>query len=143
MVQIGRANLDVHSLLTMSFLSILGIQAIFAGLFTKLYAHLLGLLPTTRSFVNRLKKFSLEKFLLLFAVIGLIGFSIFTINIWNWYTRGFPALDTRVTMRQVVPALTLVTISAQGVFNCFMFSMLFLKTKSPLGKEIKDILERE
>jgi glycosyltransferase involved in cell wall biosynthesis len=140
-VRIGPADLDLHSLLTMSFMSIVGIQVIYAGLFTNLYAHLIGLLPTTSIFIERLKKFSLEKFLVLFGVVGLSGLVMFLANFWDWYSRGFPALDTDVTMRQIVPALTLITIGIQGFFNCFMFSMLFLKTKATDDTRLKDSLE--
>ncbi len=128
-VQIGPANLDIHSLLTMSFAAVLGIQSIFAGLFANLYAHKIGVIPSSTAFLDRLKSFSLEKLLLLFFAIGVAGISLFSHSLWDWYSRGFPALDSRVTMRQVVPALTLITIAGQGIFNCFMFSMLFLKTK--------------
>ncbi|OGR00342.1 MAG: hypothetical protein A2505_08405 [Deltaproteobacteria bacterium RIFOXYD12_FULL_55_16] len=140
-VQIGSANLGVHSLLTMAFMAIVGIQVIYAGLFINLYAHLIGLLPITSKFIERLKKFSLEKFLLAFAGVGLIGLGIFIGNFWGWYSQGYPALDIYVTMRQVVPALTLMTISVQGVFNCFMFSILFLKTRNTESTVIKDSLE--
>jgi len=140
-VKIGPANLDLHSLLTTSFMAIVGIQVIYAGLYTNLYAHLIGLLPTTSTFIERLKKFSLEKFLVVFGGIVLIGLAIFLDNFWDWYTRGFPALDTYVTMRRIVPALTLITVGIQGIFNCFMFSILFLKTKAIDNTSIKDSLE--
>jgi len=140
-VQIGSANLDLHSLLTTSFMAIVGIQVIYAGLFTNLYAHLIGLLPTTSTFIERLKKFSLEKFLVVFGGIAFIGLAIFLANFWDWYTKGFPALDTYVTMRRIVPALTLITVGIQGIFNCFMFSILFLKTKAIDDTSIKDSLE--
>ncbi|QEM66789.1 glycosyltransferase family 2 protein [Geobacter sp. FeAm09] len=140
-VRIGPAVLDVHSLLTMSFMTIVGIQTIFAGLFANLYAHLIGILPTDTAFIKQLKRFSLEKLLVVFGAIGLAGIIIFSISFWGWYAAGYPALDVRVTMRHVIPALTLITIAGQGIFNCFMFSMLFLKTKNPIGSGINDHLE--
>lgn len=140
-VRIGPANLDVQSLLTMAFMMVVGIQVIYAGLFAKLYAHLIGIQPTSTAFIKRLKKFSLEKLLVVFLTISLGGFGLFAFNLWDWYARGFPALDTEVTMRQVVPALALVTIGVQGVFNCFMFSLLFLKTKDQDEAGIRDNLE--
>lgn len=45
MVQVGTAKLDVHSMLVMSFLSVLGAQAVFTGLFARLYSSLHGILP--------------------------------------------------------------------------------------------------
>ena len=140
-VRIGPANLDVHTLLTMAFMAMLGIQTIFTGLFANLYAHLIGILPTTTPFIKRLQKFSLEKLLVIALVIGLAGFTIFAVTFWDWYTAGFPELDYRVTMRRIIPALTLIAIAGQAIFNGFMFSMLFLKTSSAPGKNISEKLE--
>jgi hypothetical protein len=140
-VQIGSANLDVHSLVTMSFLVILGIQTIFAGLFVKLYAHVVGILPSTSQFTERLKRFSLERFLVFFVFLGITGLALFIASFMGWYSAGFSDLDTRTTMRHVIPALTLLTISGQGIFNCFMFSVLFLKTKTQYETAIKDEVE--
>ena len=140
-VRIGPANLDVHTLLTMAFMAMLGIQTIFTGLFANLYAHLIGILPTTTPFIKRLQKFSLEKLLVIALVIGLAGFTIFAVTFWDWYTAGFPELDYRVTMRRIIPALTLIAIAGQAIFNGFMFSMLFLKTSSALGRNISEKLE--
>jgi hypothetical protein len=127
-VHIGAANLDVHTLLTMAFLAILGIQAIFTGLFASLYAHLIGILPINTAYVERLRKLSLEKLLAVSLVLGIAGLIIFSTTFWGWYSDGFPNLDYRVTMRRVIPALTLMTISGQAIFNGFMLSVLFLKT---------------
>jgi glycosyltransferase involved in cell wall biosynthesis len=140
-VEIGAAKLDVHSLLTMAFMEILGIQTIFTGIFANLYAHLTGILPTTSSFYKRLRSLTLEKLLVGAAAVGLAGIAIFGATFWDWYTAGFPELDYRVTMRRVIPALTLITISAQAVFNGFMLSMLFIKTRNLAGKSISDKLE--
>lgn len=140
-VRIGAANLDVHSLLTMAFLAILGIQTIFTGLFANLYAHLIGILPTTTPFIERVRKFSLEKLLIMALAIGLAGLTIFITIIWNWYAAGFPDLDCRLTMRRIIPALTLITISGQAIFNGFMLSVLFLKTSSTIGRDVNDRLE--
>jgi hypothetical protein len=140
-VHVGAANLDVHTLLTMAFLAILGIQTIFTGLFANLYAHLIGILPVNTTFVERLRKLSLEKLLIVSLAIGLTGLTIFLAAFWDWYAAGFPELDYRVTMRRIIPALTLMTISGQAIFNGFMLSVLFLKTSSPVGRNINERLE--
>jgi glycosyltransferase involved in cell wall biosynthesis len=132
-VQIGRANLDVHSLVTTAFLAVIGCQAIFAGAFANLYAQRVGILPSVPRFVESLKRFSLEKLLIISVLVGLAGFAWFFGTFWRWYATGFPQLDYQTTMRQVIPALTLLTLSAQGIFNSFLFSMLFLETRSTSG----------
>lgn len=137
-VHVGAANLDVHTLLTMAFLAILGIQTIFTGLFANLYARLIGILPINAAFVERLRKLTLERLLVVSLAIGLTGITIFLVTFWDWYAAGFPELDYRVTMRRVIPALTLITISGQALFNGFMLSVLFLKTRSTAGSKISE-----
>lgn len=139
-LRIGNANLDVHTLITMAFMTILGTQTMFTGVFANLYAHLIGILPTTPRYIERLKALSLEKLLIVASLIGLGGFIPFMSFLWNWYASGFPDLDYQSTMRHIIPALTLITIAGQAVFNGFMLSILFLKTSRPIGGDVSDSL---
>lgn len=127
--QIGYAKLDVHSLLVMSFMLLSGIQMVFTGVFAKLYTYTSGILPYDEKFDKAVKRLTLEKLLIISLTIGFIGFSGFAHAVWKWYVAGFPELDYSVTMRQVIPSLTMIAISVQGIFNGFMLSVLFLKTK--------------
>lgn len=137
-LHIGNANLDVHTLMTMAFMTIFGTQTIFTGVFANLYAHLAGILPTTTPFIERLKTFSLEKLLIVASLIGLSGLTLFMSVLWRWYAAGFPDLDYQSTMRYIIPALTLITIAGQAVFNGFMLSILFLKTSRLIGGDVND-----
>jgi glycosyltransferase involved in cell wall biosynthesis len=133
MLRIGRVNFDVHTLVAMSFLLILGIQIVFTGLFAKLYSHIVGILPYDEAFEKILKRFTLEKLLIVSLVLGLLGLGGFLYTLWQWYKVHFSALDYQVTMRQLIPSLSMIAVSVQGMFNGFMLSILFLKTK-PSGK---------
>lgn len=130
MVQVGTAKLDVHTMLVMSFLSILGAQVVFTGLFARLYSSLHGILPYDEKFEKTIRRLTLEKLLIASLVLGLIGGGGFLYTIWKWYRTGFSDLNYQVTMRQLIPSLTLIAFAVQGIFNGFMLSILFLKTKS-------------
>lgn len=140
-VRVGTANLDVHSLITMAFMIIIGIQAIFTGIFAHLYAHLTGILPTTPKFISHLKRFSLEKLLLIALAFGICGAVIFIATFWSWYSAGFPDLDYRTNMRRVITGLTFIAIAGEMILNGFMFSMLFIKTSGAMGKNIDEDLD--
>ena len=43
MFKIGNINFDIHTLLVMAFILILGVQVAFTGVFAKLYTHLAGI----------------------------------------------------------------------------------------------------
>lgn len=123
-------TLDVHSLLVMAFLLILGIQIIFTGVFATLYSHIVGILPYDERFHKKIRFLTLERLLVSSSIIGIVGLGGFFYTIWRWYEVDFLALDYRITMRYLIPSLSMITISIQGIFNGFMLSVLFLKTKT-------------
>jgi glycosyltransferase involved in cell wall biosynthesis len=125
-IRIGNAVLDVHTLLVMAFLLILGMQMFFTGIFANIYTRTVGILPWNDRFDQLVRKLTLEKLLLVSFVIGGIGFVGVFICAWNWFSLGFPPLDYQITMRKLVPSLTALTVAVQGVFNGFMLSILFL-----------------
>jgi glycosyltransferase involved in cell wall biosynthesis len=130
MLKVGNVRFDVHSLLVMSFLVILGFQMFFTGIFAKFYTNISGILPFDEHFDRIVKRLTLERLLIVCLVIGGFGFGGFFFTIWKWYETGFSALDYQITMRQLIPSLTLIALSVQGFFNGFMLSVLFLKTKA-------------
>ncbi len=133
MVRVGAAKLDVHSMLVMSFLSVLGAQAVFTGLFARLYSSLHGILPYDEKFEKAIRRLTLEKLLVVSLVLGLIGAGGFLSTIWEWYRVNFSELNYQITMRRLIPSLTLVAFSVQGIFNGFMLSILFLKTSKSIS----------
>lgn len=126
MLKIGNAVLDVHCLLIMAFLIILGIQMVFTGMYANIYTRTVGILPWNDGFDRLIRKLTLEKLLILSIVIGSFGCSGVLLIGWNWYTLGYPALDVQLTMRALIPSLTMLMVAVQGVLNGFMLSILFL-----------------
>ena len=129
-LMIRGVTLDVHSLLVMSFFEILGMQVIFTGVFATLYSHIVGILPYNERFHRMIKSITLEDLLIASCVLGLIGLGGFIFTLWQWYKVDFLALNYQKTMRYLIPSLTLITLAIQGVFNGFMLSLLFVKTKT-------------
>jgi glycosyltransferase involved in cell wall biosynthesis len=134
MLKLGSVILDVHTLLVMAFLFLIGVQVIYLGLFAKLYSIIHGILPTDKRVTRFFRFFSLEKLLIFSILIGLLGLFLFSRTFWGWYKIGFSNLDYQITMRQLIPSLTLIMLSILSLFNGFIFSVLFLKTR-PLEKE--------
>jgi glycosyltransferase involved in cell wall biosynthesis len=129
----GNIGFDVHTLLVMAFLTILGFQTIFVGFFAKIYAHNSGILPYNDRLFKIIKRFSLEELLIASLLIGVIGVAGVIWSVYGWYEVGFKELNYQITMRKLVPSLVLVAISLQGIFNSFMFSILMLDVK-PIKK---------
>jgi hypothetical protein len=125
-MRLGDAVLDVHTLLVLAFLLILGVQMVFTGLFANVYTRTVGILPWNDRFDRLVRKLTLEKLLAVSLMLGVLGVAGVFTAAWNWYVQGFPSLDYQVTMRRLVPALTFLTVAGQGIFNGFMLSILFL-----------------
>lgn len=132
MISVGRANLSIHTLLVTAFAVILSVQLIFTGIFANIYSRLSGLLPFNERFDRLIRRFTLERLLIVSFALGLAGLVGLIRTTWNWYAAGFPELNAVTTMRQLIPSLTLIAISVQGIFNGFMLSILFVKTSKPV-----------
>lgn len=127
---IGGVTLDVHSMLVMAFVLILGLQVLFTGVFATLYSHIVGILPYNERFHRRVSFFTFKKLLVVSLIFGFFGLYGFLYTFFKWYQVEFAALNYQETLRYLIPSLTLISVAIQGVFNSFMLSLLFLKTKT-------------
>ena len=120
--------MDVFTLSYASLAVFVGFQFVFFYLYSKVFAAKECFLPTSTRLQTFLDKFSLEKGLIIGVIIGLIGFglSIYAVKVWS--DTGFGALDSRVLLRTVAPALFLIALSMQ-VFLCSFF-ISFLQIES-------------
>ena len=126
----GFARLDVHSLLVGGISTIVGLQLLVFGLFTKLFAMAEGLVPKRQPFFSR----GTEVFPKLGFWIGsaafLAGLAMLGITTANWVIGGFPDLAYEITMRRVIPAVTLVALGTQAVFGGTFVGLLTLHRQS-------------
>lgn len=139
----GPVVFDVQSLMIMAFMLILGIQIVFTGLFANIYSHITGILPYNERFDRIIRKLSLEKLLVISLIVGFSGACGLLYSLWQWYKVNFSELNNRITLRTLIPSLTMIAISVQGVFNGFMLSILFLKTKASKVSDILNILNAQ
>ena len=129
-VVIGNIGLDVHTMLVMSFILIIGVQTLFVGFFAKLFTQKTGILPHDERFERIISHFTLERVLIVSVLIGGAGATGVLYAVWQWYQTGLSALNYQETMRELIPSLSMVAIGIQGIFNAFMLSTLYLSTKS-------------
>ncbi|OGF65591.1 MAG: hypothetical protein A2Y62_12770 [Candidatus Fischerbacteria bacterium RBG_13_37_8] len=127
--KIRGVEFDVHTMLTAAFMVIIGVQTFFMGIYAKLYVYTRGILPYSKRIIAILAKLSLEKLLVAAIILAILGMAGFLSAFWTWYKVDFKALDYAVTMRTIIPSLTLIAMAILFVFNGFMLSLLFLKTK--------------
>ena len=128
-LQIHQMILDIHSLLLFNTIFLVGFNMVLFSIETRIYAYRVGLIPTNEKHQSWMKKFSLEKGLLLGFIIILIGF-IAALSVYlEWGSNNFNYLDTRQTMRQFIPAVFFIVMGAQIVFSSFFISIMDIKTQ--------------
>jgi glycosyltransferase involved in cell wall biosynthesis len=129
--EIGRLGLDIHTLLAAGFLCLLGYQTLIFGLFTKFFAIHQGFSQPNQVLVTLGKRITLEVGLLTGLGLVLAGAVVLALAIASWSAAGFGALDPRLTMRQVLPALVLIALGVQTVFASFFISILSVSARQP------------
>lgn len=113
-LDLGRFGLGVHSLLYMAAALVLGVQMIQLAVLTKWMGVLSGIVPKPR-WLHRAEPFlSLEVGLLIaaFLIVGGVAWSVALVQ--QWSADGFGALDPARSMREVIPAVTMMILGGQA-----------------------------
>lgn len=124
---IGTATFDIHTLLVMAFLVIVGYQLIVFAVSTRTYATEAGLLPPSPVLTRLYPYVRLETGLLVGGLATLLGLAGVIVVFAMWSHVGFDRLDPRVTMRQLIPAVVLLALGVQTTFASFFLSMVGLR----------------
>ncbi len=133
----GFARLDVHSLLVGGIASIVGLQLLVFGLFTTLFAMAEGLVPKRQPLFSRGTEF-FPKLGFWFGSASLVaGLVILAITTADWAIAGFPDLAYEITMRRVIPAVTLVALGTQAIFGGIFLGLLTLHRRLQL--DVRDV----
>ena len=118
---IAGLTFDVHYMVLGSLLTVLGFQIASTGLFAKAYSHAARLYAPDRLLRIVLRYFTLERGLLVGAVLFLAGAGIDAVILVRWLASGRETLDA---VRPAVQASTLMIVGAQTVFSSFFLSLL-------------------
>ncbi|MBM4256201.1 MAG: glycosyltransferase family 2 protein [Deltaproteobacteria bacterium] len=120
---------DGHTLLFSTLAILVGYQAIFFALFTKVFAITEGLLPAD----PRLERFfaiaTLEKGLVLAVGAIIVGGGLLLTAIHQWHLVSLGPLDYATTLRLVVPGVTLTALGVQTLLSSFFMSILSMRRR--------------
>ena len=128
-VQINSVGFDVHTLLFGSVAIICGYQAVLFAILTKVFAINEGLLPGDERVKVLTRHVTLETGLVVSAVALLAGLSLLGVAVSDWRAAAYGALDYGVTMRKVIPGMTLTVLGVQTTLSSFYLSILGLSRK--------------
>lgn len=126
-VSIGRFTFDIHTLLFMSTLIVVGIQFVcFYGL-TKIFAVSNSLLPKSNRYDKIYKILTLERGLIIGFLLILLGLGLSILGFDIWAKTAFSSLQASKTFRIIIPATISISIGVQIVLFSFYFSILGLE----------------
>jgi glycosyltransferase involved in cell wall biosynthesis len=125
-MRIGGVQFDVSTLLFASLGFICGYQSIVFAVLTKVFAIVEGLLPPDPRIDVVARVLVLERGLAAGAILGLAGTGLLGVAVEHWRVRHFGALDYEVSLRWVIPGVTLTVLGLQTVFASFYLRILQL-----------------
>jgi glycosyltransferase involved in cell wall biosynthesis len=121
---VGNIILDVNTLFYMALLVIIGFQFVNFSVFTRKFGISEGLLPESDRFGRLLKHFTLERGLLVGAILIVTGILGSILAVTMWQRQSFGPLDTSLSFRLVIPGGTLLMIGFQTILSSFFLSIL-------------------
>lgn len=127
-------SFDAHTLLFSSLAILVGYQAVLFAILTKVFAINEGLLPMNRRMGRLFKVFNLEKGVAAGTLSFTLGVVLLFLAINQWRAVNFGHLDYAVTMRLVIPGVTLTALGFQTVLSSFFISIMSLRRHHDDGK---------
>ena len=128
-IRIGGVVFDAHTLLFASLFIILGYQSLLFGAFTKVFAIGERLMPMDAKSAALFRLFTLEKGAIVGLLVFLGGLGLLLGAVGQWWKADFGPLDYAVTMRWVIPGVTLAALGFQTVLASFFLSILGMRRK--------------
>jgi glycosyltransferase involved in cell wall biosynthesis len=116
-------RMDFHWAILGSLISLVGYQIVLVNFFAKTYAIAMGTREEDRLMRRAFELLTLERVLLLGAVVTLVGLGMDAIVAIRWLRTDLGPLVTGYT-RLFVIGSTLVALGIQTMFNAFFFSIL-------------------
>ncbi len=127
--KVGPFGFDTNTLLVCSMAQVVGLQIFFFGIFARVFAVSEGLLPEDSALDQVYRFFSLERGIILGIILFLLGLVRLTHAVLFWQSAQFGALSYPDSLRQVIPAVTWITMGVQVVFSSFFLSILDIPRK--------------
>jgi hypothetical protein len=125
-VHVGRATLDIHSMIVAALLLTLGYQTLTMGFAARIFAVQQGIGTASRALQWGFRRLNLERGLIGGGLGLLVGVGLVGLILASWAQGSFGPLDTQWTLRPFVGGITLVTLGMQTVLMSLFYSMLGL-----------------
>ena len=127
-MQLGGVQLDVGAQLTAGLWMVLGAQLVSLAFFTKVFAVNEGLLNADTGFSGLIRRFTVERGIIVGLLTALFGAALFLRAVLVWKAAHFGVIDYAANIRRLIPAAVLVILGIQCISSSFFMGVLGLKT---------------
>jgi hypothetical protein len=129
-IAVGGVGFDIHTFIVASFALVVGVQAMSFALLTRRFSTAHGLMPPPRPlFSGLLNALTLERMLIVAALLVLSGLGGVTACIWQWASTGFGPLEYSFMLRLLVASMVAVAIGVQIALTAFLLSIVEIPTR--------------
>ena len=118
------ARLDAHTLLASSLALLMGFQSVLFALLSKTFAVSEGLAPPDPRLDRFFEWATLERGLILGSLALMTGLLFIGSTFFQWRATDYGALDYPLTLRWVIPGVTLAALGFQTILSGFFVSIL-------------------
>jgi hypothetical protein len=116
--------LDLHSFLMAAMCILVGLQAVSFAIIGRRFASRYGFIPRSGTFGRLLEWLTLERVLIIAALLTVVGIAALVWGFGEWASRGFGPLPLASTMRAMIVAVTTLVAGLQLAMSAFMASMI-------------------
>ena len=127
-LQVGRVQLDVHTLLFAAGGILIGFQAVSFAALSKFFTMQAGLRPKEAGFETWLGRVSLEGGIIGGGALIVVGTLLWVGAVWYWRAQGFGSLQPAQTLRWVIPGSLCLALGCQLILTSFLLGVLRLDT---------------
>ncbi len=122
-IDVGSIQLSVQAMVFFAFMALVGVQIVAFGIAARSLARLMGVLPQDDGSRILREHFSLERGLVIAAILMVLGAVIAGSSVGTWAGAGFGAVKLGDALRVSVPGLTILAIGVQVLFTSFFLGV--------------------
>jgi hypothetical protein len=115
---------DINTLFYASLAVVVGFHSMLFAVFAKLFGIRAGVVPSDPGFLKAVRRLTLERGLILGALLLLFGLGLGAAAVSTWGSAALGALSPTWAMRLVIPSGTAVLLAFQIAYGAFFLSVL-------------------
>jgi hypothetical protein len=129
-LEVGSIELDLNVFIAACMAVVLGSQVLTFGALAQIYSARSGLLPKTANVEALMRRTSVDRMVLVAAILAIVGLAMLLIALNLWRSVNFGPLDNRFVPRLMIAGTAIIVIACQLFFSGFLLGILDIPRRS-------------